>query len=108
MMYYINTHTIQGKNNLQRTLVAEAEKWNGTLIKNNEARLACIAEIRKTIEQCNAMYPKSRPCRLSTHDSGITIATNMVDDTFVNLTFYKVKSTYDGIIFHQEKEGGAK
>ena len=108
MMYYIHTHTIQGKNNLQRTLVAEAEKWNGTLIKNDEARQACITEIRKTLEHCNGVFPKSSPCRLSTHENSLTFATDKVDDTFVILTFYKVKNTYDGIMLRKEKEGGAQ
>ena len=105
-MHYINIHSIQGKNKLQRTLVAEAEKWNGTLIKDDEARRACITEIRKTLEHCNGVFPKCSPCRLSTHENSITFETDKVDDTFVIFTFYKVKNTYDGIMLRPEKKGG--
>ena len=106
MMYYINIHSIQGKNKLQKALVAEAEKWNGTLINNDEAKKACISDIRKTLEHCNGLFPKCSQCRMSMYDNSISFATDKVDDTFIIFTFYKVKNTYDGIILRQEKQGG--
>lgn len=47
MMYFLTVYSTQGKNSLQKALVAEASKWHCTLIEddlgpNGEAKPACI------------------------------------------------------------------
>lgn len=106
MKYYIKTHTIKGRNRLQEAIVREVEDWNGTLVKDELAKDAFINTMRGIVERYNIKYPLCRPCRLSVYDDGVTIATEMVEDTFVNMYVYKVTSVFDGVRNLVEEEGG--
>lgn len=106
MMYYIEVHTINGKNNLQKSLAGEADRWKGTLVEDESARQACIDHFRKGLEKANEAFPKCKPCQMSLHDGSICFSTCMTDDTFAIVTFNEVKCVYDGILRMKAKEGG--
>lgn len=96
MRFFITTHTIQGKNNLQKAIIAEVEKWEGTLIEKGGAQILCIDNFKKTLNHFNRELPKCKPCQMSLNDNSISFATYMTDDTFAILTFHEVKNVYNG------------
>ena len=106
MRYYVTVYSIQGKNNLQKALIMEAEKWGGTLIEEEGSKEAFIDHMRKVLNHFNRELPKCRPCEMSTNDNSISFSTQMTDDTFATLTLHEVKYVYDGIMRYKEKKGG--
>lgn len=106
MMHFVKTHTIQGKNSLQKAIIDVVEHWNGTLIDDDDAKKAFIANLHKMTESLNKDFPKCRPCQMTEHDNGPSFSTQGCDDTFATIALYEVKATYDGITRWKEKEGG--
>lgn len=103
MRYYVKIHSIQGKNSLQKALIQEAEKWDGTLIEDEEAKKACITHMLKVLDHFNRELSKCKPCHLSVNKDSISFTTYIADDTFVILTFHRVRFEYDGIMRYKEK-----
>lgn len=108
MMYFVKTYTIQGKNSLQKAIIDVVEHWNGTLIDDDIAKNAFFANLRKMTESLNKDFRKCQPCQMTEHDNGPSFSTQGRDDTFAEITLYKVKATYDGIMRWKEEEGGAE
>lgn len=106
MRYFITTHTINGKNSLQKAIIAEVERWKGTLIEEGGTKTDCINHFKKVLEHFNRELSKCKPCQMSRNDNSISFETCMTYDTFAILTFNEVKYSYDGISRWKEKEGG--
>lgn len=105
MRHFITTHTIQGKNGLQKAIITEVEKWEGTLIEDGGTTADCIDHFKKVLDGLHRVCVKCKPCEMSINDNSISFSTRMTDDTFAILTFHEVKYSYDGISRWKEKEG---
>lgn len=113
MMHFLTVYSTQGKNSLQKFLVAEADKWHCTLIEddlgpNGEAKRACIEHFRKMLDTANQQFPKCTPCQFATGEDHIAFKTPDGLDSFVQITFQKVRYVYDGINRMKVKEGGQR
>ena len=114
MMYFLTVYSTQGKNSLQKALVSEAEKWKCTLIEDDpgrpdgEAKQACIEHFRKILDYANQQFPKCTPCKFATGEEHIAFQTPDGLDSFVQITFKKVRYVYDGVARMKAKEGGEK
>ena len=108
MRYFITTHTINGKNSLQKAIIAEVERWKGTLIEEGGTTTDCIDHFKKVLAGLHTVFVKCKPCEMSRHENGINFSTRMSDDTFAMLTFHEVKHSYDGTTRRKEKEGGTE
>ena len=111
MMHFLTVYSTQGKNSLQKALVAEAIKWNCTLVEddlcpNGEAKRACIEHFRKMLDTANQQFPKCTLCKFATGEGHIAFQTPDVLDSFVQITFNEVRYVYDGINRMKVKEGG--
>lgn len=111
MMYFLTVYSTQGKNSLQKALVAEASKWHCTLIEddlgpNGEAKRACIEHFRKMLDVFKRQFPKCTPCKFAIGEEHIAFQTPDGLDSFVLITFKKVRYIYDGIGRMKVKEGG--
>lgn len=111
MMHFLTIYSTQGKNSLQKFLVTEASKWNCTLVEddlgpNGEAKQACIDHFRKMLDYANQQFPKCTPCKFATGEEHIAFQTPDGLDSFVQITFQKVRYVYDGINRMKVKEGG--
>lgn len=106
MMHFVNTHHLQPKNKLQEDIILEVEKWNGTLIDDNEAKTCFIDTIRKSVEYYNAKNPKCKPCFMTGLNDVFTIKPDGEENAFATFVVLKVKATYDGITRWKEEEGG--
>ena len=76
MMHFLTVYSTQGKNSLQKFLVAAVDKW------------------------------KCTPCQFATGEDYIAFQTPDGLDSFVQITFQKVRYVYDGINRMKVKEGG--
>ena len=111
MMQFLTIYSTRGKNSLQKALGAEASKWHCTLIEddlgpNGEAKRACIEHFRKMLDAFNRQFPKCTPCQFATGEEHISFQTPDGLDSFVQITFQKVRYVYDGINRMKVKEGG--
>lgn len=111
MMHFLTVYSTQGKNSLQKFLVTEAGKWHCTLVEDDlgpdgEAKLACIDHFRKMLDTANQQFPKCTPCKFATGEDHIAFQTPDGLDSFVQITFKKVRYVYDGILRMKAKEGG--
>lgn len=112
MMHFLTVYSTQGKNSLQKFLVAEADKWKCTLVEDfpcdtdGEAKQACIDHFRKMLDTANQQFPKCTPCKFATGEDHIAFQTPDGLDSFVQITFQKVRYVYDGIDRMKAKEGG--
>lgn len=111
MMHFLTVYSTQGKNSLQKFLVAEADKWKCTLVDDDlgpdgEAKRACIEHFRKMLDTANQQFPKCTPCKLATGEGYISFQTPDGLDSFVQITFQKVRYVYNGIDRMKAKEGG--
>lgn len=109
MMYFLTVYSTQGKNSLQKALVAEASKWHCTLIEddlgpNGEAKRACIEHFHKMLDAFNRQFPKCTPCKFATGEGLISFQTPDGLDSFVQITFKKVRYIYNGIDRMKVKE----
>ena len=110
-MYFLTVYSTQGKNSLQKFLIAEADKWKCTLVDDDfgpegEAKRACIEHFRKMLDTANQQFPKCTPCEFATDEEHIAFQTPDGLNSFVQITFQKVRYVYDGIIRMKVKEGG--
>lgn len=111
MMYFLTVYSTQGKNSLQKALVAEASKWHCTLIEddlgpNGEAKRACIEHFLKMLDAFNRQFPKCTPCQFATGEEHVAFQTPDGLDSFVQITFKKVRYIYNGIDRMKVMEGG--
>ena len=102
MMHFLTVYSTQGKNNLQKFLVAEADKWNCTLVDDDlgpdgEAKRACIEHFRKMLDYANEKFPKCTPCKFAADEDHVAFQTPDGLDSFVQITFKRVLYVYDGI-----------
>ncbi|MBR3699205.1 MAG: hypothetical protein IKM85_06730 [Bacteroidales bacterium] len=102
MMHFLTVYSTQGKNSLQKFLVAEADKWKCTLVDDDlgpdgEAKRACIEHFRKMLDTANQQFPKCTPCQFATGENHIAFQTPDGLDSFVQITFKRVLYVYDGI-----------
>ena len=108
MMHFVNTHHLQPKNKLQEDIILEVEKWNGTLIDDNEAKTCFIERMSKAIDFYNDKNPRCKPCLMARIFDKFIIKTGGEEDAFATFVLLKVKATYDGITRWKEEEGGAE
>lgn len=106
MRLFITTHTINGKNSIQKAIIAEVERWKGTLIEEGGTKADCIKHFKKVLDHYNRELSKCKSCQMSENDNSISFSTIMSDDTFAILTFNEVNHSYDGITRWKEKKGG--
>lgn len=106
MMYFVNTHTLTGKNALQQALIHEAERWKGCLIDNDEAKTCFIERMSKAVDFYNEEYPRCKPCLMAGLNDVFTIKPAGEENAFATFVVLKVKATYDGITRWKEEEGG--
>lgn len=102
MMHFLTVYSTQGKNSLQKFLVDAACKWDCTLVddvllRQGEAKRACIDHFRKMLDTANQQFPKCTPCKFATGEDHIAFQTPDGLDSFVQITFKKVRYVYDGI-----------
>lgn len=98
-MYYVNTYSVQAKNNLQKELIAKVEKWKGTLIPSSVLRKDFIEVIRKQVAESNTAFPKCKPCRLRMGEKTLCVDYDgVVDSGFIVVELMKVNSVYGGSI----------
>lgn len=111
MMHFLTVYSTQGKNSLQKFLVEEAGKWNCTLVEDfpgdqdGEAKMACIDHFRKMLDHAKQQYPKCTPCKFATGEEHIAFQTPDGLDSFVQITFKRVRYVYDGVDRIKEKGG---
>ena len=108
MMHFVHTHHLQPKNKLQEDIILEVEKWNGTLIDDNEAKTCFIYTMNKAVEHYNAKNPKCKPCIMTRVNDVFAIKPDGEENAFAAFVVLKVKATYDGITRWKETEGGAE
>ena len=97
MRYYLSVYTLQPANSLQRMLVEEAKRWNGTLIDSDRAKDDLILLFRTYIEKANKQCAKCRACRLDTGEDVFVIdVRDVVHSTFVTFRFHKIRRYYYG------------
>lgn len=113
MMHFLTVYSTQGKNNLQKFLVAEADKWKCTLVDDDfgpdgEAKRACIEHFRKMLDTANQQFPKCTPCQFATGEDHIAFQTPDGLDSIVQITFQKVRYVYNGIDRMKAKEAGTQ
>lgn len=108
MMHFVQTHHLQPKNKLQEDIILEVEKWNGTLIDDNEAKTCFIERMSKAIDFYNAKNPKCKPCFMKGLNDVFTIKPGGEENAFATFVVLKVKAAYDGITLWKETEGGAE
>lgn len=112
MMHFLTVYSTQGKNSLQKFLVLEAGKWNCTLVEDfpcdpdGEAKQACIDHFRKMLDIANQQFTKCTPCKFAAEDDYVAFQTPDGLDSFVQITFKKVRYVYDGINRMKVKAGG--
>lgn len=105
-MHFVQTHHLQPKNKLQEDIILEVEKWNGTLIDDNEAKTYFICIMNKSVEYYNAKNPKCKPCIMTGLNDKFAIKPDGEENAFATFEVLKVKATYDGIMQWKEEEGG--
>ena len=108
MMYFVQTRHLQPKNKLQEDIILDVEKWNGTLIDDNESKTCFIYTMNKAVEYFNAKNPKCKPCIMTGLNDVFTIKTAGEENAFATFVVLKVKATYDGITRWKETKGASK
>lgn len=99
MMYYVDVHTGDALNNLQKKLGEAAEEWQGALVNGDEAREKCVENFKFLCNRYNEEFPKCKPCQLALFGRGFMLYAEdkKRDHTFAVVFFNKVQSHYDGI-----------
>lgn len=108
MMYYVKIYTVNGRNNVQKSIIAECQQWNGTLLTDEQARKAFIGRMCDFVLSANSDVHQSRRCNVIANEKRLSITANNIEYSFVEIDFFKVNLVYDGNIAKREKEGGAQ
>lgn len=106
MMHFVQTHHLQPKNKLQEDIILEVEKWNATLIEDENAKKWFIYTMKKLVKFYNAKNHKCKPCIMTGLNDVFTIKSDGEENAFATFVVLKVKATYDGIMRWKEEEGG--
>ncbi len=105
MMYYVKAHLTSGRNRLQKTIIEELERRNGTLLTDEHAKEAFIGHMRDFVLRTNADFPKCSCCEVCTRCEGVAYFHSAGMDTFAEFYFYKVSLVYDGTAQLETEEG---
>lgn len=98
MMYYVSVYTRKAVSDLQKKLVETAEEWQGTLVNGDDARKKCVERFQMLVARYNKEFSMYKSCRLAESENGFCIeVADVYEYTFINVTFNKVQSNYDGI-----------
>lgn len=106
MMYYVKTHLTSARNRLQKTIIEELERWNGTLLTDEHAKEVFIGHMRDFVLRTNADFPSCRCCEVCTRYEGLMTFDSAGMGSFAEFNFYKVSLVYDGNTAQLETEEG--